>query len=155
MPRRTGARSPEAAARSRCSRAVLRPPIPRSTGSSIARSCGVAVSELALGAPVRKWTLIARNRIIAALSELTVVVQGRERSGALSTAQLARKSGCRVGAVPGSVFVPQSEGPHMLLREGAILVRSPQDVLDAVCGLGTRIAVDPIEKALSDDGRAV
>lgn len=116
---------------------------------------GVAVSELGVGSSVRKWTFIARNRIIAALSELTIVVQGQERSGALSTAGLARKSGCRVGAVPGSVLVPQSDGPHGLLREGAILVRSPQDVLDAVCGAGTRRATDPVVEALSEDARAV
>lgn len=116
---------------------------------------GVAVSELGVGSSVWKWSLIARNRIIAALSELTVVVQGRNRSGALTTAGLARKAGCRIGAVPGPVLVPQSEGPHKLLHEGAVLVRDSQDVLDAVCGVGARAAVDPIVAALSPEGRAV
>jgi DNA processing protein len=116
---------------------------------------GVAVSELAIGASVWKWSLIARNRIIAALSELTIVVQGRTWSGALKTATLARNAGCRVGAVPGSALVPQSEGPHKLLREGAVLVRDSQDVLDAVCGVGARAAVDPVVAALSPEGRAV
>ncbi len=116
---------------------------------------GVAVSELAVGASVRKWTPIARNRIIAALSELTIVVQGRSRSGSLNTATLARKAGCRIGAVPGSALVPQSEGPHKLLREGAVLIRDSQDVLDAVCGVGARAAVDPVVAALSPEGRAV
>jgi DNA processing protein len=116
---------------------------------------GVAVSELATGASVWKWSLLARNRIIAALSELVVVVQGRSGSGALHTAMVARGAGCRIGAVPGPVLVPQSEGPHRLLHEGAVLVRDSQDVLDAVCGVGMRAAVDPVVAALSPEGRAV
>lgn len=116
---------------------------------------GVVVSELAVGTTVRKWTPIARNRIIAALSELTIVVQGRSRSGSLNTATLARKAGCRIGAVPGLALVPQSEGPHKLLHEGAVLIRDPQDVLDAVCGVGMRAAADPAVAALSPEGRAV
>ncbi len=115
----------------------------------------VVVSELGVDSSVRRWTLVARNRIIAALSELTVVVQGRERSGALTTADLAHKAGGRVGAVPGSVFVPQSDGPHKLLSQGAVLVRGPQDVLDAVCGIGARKAADPTVAALSAECRAV
>ena len=69
---------------------------------------GVAISELGAGASVRKWTFIARNRIIAALSELTIVAQGRDGSGALQTAKIARRVGCRLGAVPGSVLAAQS-----------------------------------------------
>lgn len=116
---------------------------------------GVAVSELGTGASVRKWTLLARNRIIAGLSELTVVVQGKSHSGALTTARLARKAGCRVGVVPGSILVSQSEGPHGLLKEGAVLIRDPQDVLDAVFGTGARTTLDPVLNGLSDEQRAV
>jgi DNA processing protein len=57
--------------------------------------------------------------------------------------------------VPGSVLVPQSEGPHKLLIQGAVLVRGPQDVLDAVCGAGARKAADPTVAALSAECRAV
>lgn len=116
---------------------------------------GVAVSEFGPGTSVRNWMFSARNRIIAALSELTVVVQGGTGSGALNTARLARQVGSRVGAVPGSVLASQSEGPHDLLRDGGLLVRNPQDVLDAVCGLGVRAAVDPVVAALSDEQRVV
>lgn len=116
---------------------------------------GVGVSELGEGATVRKWSLIARNRIIAALAELTIVVQGRSRSGALNTARLARSVGCRLGAVPGSVLVPQSEGPHGLLREGAVLIRSAQDALDAVFGAETRELLDPVLNGLRTEQRAV
>lgn len=116
---------------------------------------GVAISELGAGTSVRKWTLLARNRIIAALSELTIVVQGTGESGALHTAKLARSVGCRLGAVPGSVSVAQSAGPHGLLRDGAVLIRDPQDVLDAVFGIGTREVLDPILNGLRDEQRAV
>jgi DNA processing protein len=109
---------------------------------------GVAVSELGPGAPVRKWSLIARNRVIAGLAELTVVVQGRSRSGALRTAEFTRMVSGRLGAVPGSVLVAQSEGPHALLREGAILIRGVQDVLDAICGVGERTSPDTVRSGL-------
>jgi DNA processing protein len=116
---------------------------------------GVAISEMGPGAAVRRWTLIARNRVIAALSELTIVVQGKAGSGALGTAKLARGVGCRLGAVPGSVLLAQSAGPHGLLRDGAILIRNPQDVLDALFGSGTRAVLDPVLNGLRDEQRAV
>jgi DNA processing protein len=116
---------------------------------------GVAVSELGPGAPVRKWTLLARNRVIAGLSELTIVVQAKNRSGALNTAQAARNVGSRLGAVPGSVLVAESEGPHALLRERAALIRHPQDVLDALFGSGNRSVLDPSRNGLRDDQRAL
>jgi DNA processing protein len=116
---------------------------------------GVAVSELDLGTSVRSWMLIARNRIIAALAELTIVVQGRSGSGALNTAKLARGVGSRLGAVPGSILVAQSEGPHGLLRDGAVLIRDPQDVLDAVFGAQSRKLLDPVLNGLRKEQRAI
>lgn len=116
---------------------------------------GVAVSELGPGATVRKWTLIARNRVIAALSPLTVVVQGRETSGALVTANIAKRLRHTVGAVPGLVRVPQSEGPHRLLLDGAIMIRGPQDVLDAIYGAGARSVSDAERASLPQGQRAV
>jgi DNA processing protein len=104
---------------------------------------GVAVGELGVGVAVRRWSLLARNRLVAALADLTVVVQGASRSGSLRTAGLAVAYGRPVGAVPGSVLVRQSEGPHGLLRGGALLIRSAQDALDAVCGVGVRQAQAP------------
>ena len=101
---------------------------------------GVAVSELPPGLPPRRWMFPARNRVIAAASAMTVVVQGRERSGSLVTARWARTLRRAIGAVPGSVSTDLSAGPHALLREGAVLVTGPQDVLDAVYGVGERVA---------------
>lgn len=122
-------------------------------GQILAR--GVVVSELGVGQPTRKWSLLARNRIIAALAELTVVVQGRSGSGALRTAEFARMLGSRPAAVPGSVLAPQSEGPHELLRNGAALIRGPQDVLDAICGVGERTLVVADHSAMGETQREV
>jgi len=116
---------------------------------------GVVVSELGVGASTSKWGLIARNRIVAALAELTIVVQGRTGSGALKTADFTTMIGSRLGAVPGSVLAPQSEGPHDLLRKGATLIRDPQDILDAICGVGERSVLDSERSGLSDAQRRV
>jgi DNA processing protein len=105
---------------------------------------GVAVSEIAPGTSVWRWMFPARNRIIAALAAMTVVVEAGERSGSLVTARLARELGRPVGAVPGRVTTPQSAGSNALLAGGgAQAVRGPQDVLDRLFGAGARRAVDP------------
>jgi DNA processing protein len=101
---------------------------------------GAAVSELPGGVAVRRWMFPARNRIIAALATMTVVVEAGERSGALLTAAFASDLGRSLGAVPGRVTAPQAVGPNGLLALGAHLVRGPQDVLDAVFGAGARTA---------------
>jgi DNA processing protein len=103
-------------------------------------SSGAAVSELPPGADVWRWTFPARNRIIAALAAMTIVVEAGERSGALLTAGYARSLGRPVGAVPGRVTSPLSNGPNGLLAAGAYAVRGPQDVLDRLFGAGVRRA---------------
>ncbi len=92
------------------------------------------VSELPPGTPVRRWMFPARNRIIAALSAMTVVVEARAQSGALLTAGHAGRLGRAVGAVPGRVTSPLTRGPHGLLRAGVRLVEGPEDVLEALFG---------------------
>jgi DNA processing protein len=95
---------------------------------------GVALSELAPGSEIRRWGFVARNRIIAALSPITVVVEAGARSGSLVTARIARSLGRIVGAVPGRVTSPQAIGPNELLAGGAQLIRGPEDVLEALFG---------------------
>ncbi len=97
---------------------------------------GAVVSELGPGVTVRRWMFPARNRVIAALSAMTVVVAARPGSGALLTARAAADLGRVIGAVPGPVTAPLSSGPHALLRAGARLVTGPEDVLDALGELG-------------------
>jgi DNA processing protein len=99
---------------------------------------GAVVSEMPAGARARRWTFPARNRIIAALGAMTIVVEAGERSGALLTAGFARSLGRPVGAVPGRVTSPQSRGANALLAAGASVVRDTQDVLDHLFGAGVR-----------------
>lgn len=101
---------------------------------------GAAVSELADQVGVRRWMFLARNRLIAGLAAMTVVVEAADRSGALVTARIARELGRPLGAVPGRVTSSQASGPNRLLASGAHVVRGPQDVLDALFGAGARRA---------------
>jgi DNA processing protein len=103
-------------------------------------AAGAAVSELGPGTSVRRWMFLARNRIIAGLAAMTVVIEAGEHSGSLVAARAAAGLGRPVGAVPGRVTTPQSAGPHELLANGACLVRGAQDVLDHLFGAGVRIA---------------
>jgi DNA processing protein len=104
---------------------------------------GVAVSEVALDTPVRSWMFAARNRLIAALSCATVVVQATARSGSLLTARASGELRRPIGAVPGQVTSQLSAGPNQLLADGAAMIRDGQDVLDLLYGIGARsIVVD-------------
>jgi DNA processing protein len=114
------------------------------------REGGAVVSELPPGTAVRRWMFPARNRIIAGLSAATVVVEARERSGALLTSSRAQELGRAVGAVPGRVTSPLAAGPHRLLARGATLVRGPQDMLDLLFGRGARAAPAQTRAALTD-----
>jgi DNA processing protein len=97
---------------------------------------GLVVSEFPPGAAPWRWTFPARNRIMAALAGMTVVVEAAARSGSLITADLAADLGRDLGAVPGPVTSRASAGPNNLLAGGACLVRDAQDVLDAMLGAG-------------------
>lgn len=99
---------------------------------------GLVLSELPPGCGAWRWTFPARNRIMAALSGMTVVVEAAERSGSLITADLAADLGRDLGAVPGPVGSRLSAAPNSLLAGGACLVRDAQDVLDAMLGPGVR-----------------
>jgi DNA processing protein len=116
---------------------------------------GAAISELPPGTPVRRWTFVARNRIIAALSAATVVVEAAAGSGALLTAEYARGLGRPVGAVPGRITSPQAAGTNGLLAEGARLVRGAQDVLDTLYGAGVRAAAPAHRPELTGDAQEV
>jgi DNA processing protein len=99
---------------------------------------GLVISELPPGAAPWRWTFPARNRIMAALSGMTVVVEAATRSGSLITTDLAADLGRDLGAVPGPVTSRASAGPNGLLAGGACVVRDAQDVLDAMLGPGAK-----------------
>jgi DNA processing protein len=101
---------------------------------------GLVISELPPGTGAWRWTFPARNRIMAALAGMTVVVEAAQRSGSLITADLAADLGRDLGAVPGPVSSRASAGTNDLLAGGACLIRDGQDVLDAMLGPGVRRA---------------
>ena len=92
------------------------------------------------GFAAHRWCFVARNRVIAALAAVTVVVEAAVRSGSLTTADFATELGRTVGAVPGPVTSPMSAGTIALIAEGAVVVRDRGDVLahlsDALAELG-------------------
>ncbi|MGO1978851.1 DNA-processing protein DprA [Brachybacterium tyrofermentans] len=93
------------------------------------------VSEAPPGTAPTRWRFLARNRLIAALSQAVVVVEASWRSGALSTARLTDQLSRPVGAVPGPITSAASAGCHRLIRErGAVLITEPAEVLDLLPG---------------------
>jgi DNA processing protein len=100
------------------------------------RAAGLTVSEYAPGVEPAPWRFPARNRIIAGLSAATVVVEARDRSGALITADLALEEGREVFAVPGEITSALSSGTNDLLKLGASPLTASSDVLD-VFGLAS------------------
>jgi DNA processing protein len=116
---------------------------------AIAAAGGLVVSEYEPGVEPAPWRFPARNRIIAGLASATVVVEARERSGALITADFALEDGREVLAVPGEITNALSAGANGLLRQGATPVTAVRDVLDAL-GLEPR----PLVEAALDDPAA-
>jgi DNA processing protein len=116
------------------------PPSKRALYRSLVRTQAV-VSEMPPGFRPFRWCFPARNRTIAGLASLTIVVEATERSGSLITAELAQDLGRAVGAVPGPVTAPRAAGSNALLRDGALVIRGAQDALDEVLGIGVATAL--------------
>ena len=111
---------------------------------------GLLLSEFPLGTPPRPGHFPKRNRLVAALSRATLVVEAALQSGSLITARLAGELGREVLAIPGSIHSPQSRGCHALIKQGAKLVETAQDVLEELnWGLSTAARKDMPDEAES------
>jgi DNA processing protein len=107
------------------------PPEHAALAEEIARS-GAILTEYPPGTPPRRHHFPERNRILAGLAHVVVVVEAAARSGALITARLALEEGREVMAVPGNIFSELSVGPNTLLRVGARPLLTPRDLFDAI-----------------------
>jgi DNA processing protein len=127
---------------------------PRAHSALAARICetGLVVSEYPPGVAPAPWRFPARNRIVAGLALATLVVEARERSGALITADLALEEGREVLAVPGPITSALSAGANALLRVGATPATAATDVLAA---LGIEPPVPEPPPSVSTGARAV
>lgn len=99
---------------------------------------GAAIAERPPGTRPQKWSFPHRNRIMAALAKLVVIVEAAHPSGTLVTADRAAELGREVGALPGQVGMRTAAGTNRLLREGAALITCAEDVLDKLAGVGAR-----------------
>lgn len=117
---------------------------------------GLVISEVPPGSAATRWRFLQRNRLIAALSVVTVVVEARWRSGALNTAHHAAGLGRSVGAVPGSVRSANSAGCHRLLRDGsAVCVTDAAEVAELAGPLSPTLGQDRAVEPSIHDGLTV
>jgi DNA processing protein len=113
---------------------------------------GVILSESPPGRRPFRWTFPARNRIMAAITAMTVVVEAADPSGSLITASFAAELGRGVAAVPGRVTATNAAGSNRLLRDGAAVIRDAADALDELFGVGGSDRLEAANAAAGVEG---
>lgn len=109
---------------------IIYPGENHSLANKIITSGGAIISEFPLGTKPRRENFPRRNRLISGLSQGVLVVEAGERSGTLLTARWAQEQGKDIFAIPGNIFSDQSKGTHLLIKEGAIPVTNPREILE-------------------------
>jgi DNA processing protein len=112
------------------SRKILYPRSNVNLAEEIIETGGGLLSEFPDESGAAIWTFPQRNRIMAGMSDATIIIEAENRSGTLITSRLATEYNREVGAVPGPLTSTTSDGPHMLIRLGAALIRDSKDVLE-------------------------
>jgi DNA processing protein len=116
---------------------------------------GAILSESPAGTPTEKWRFPTRNKLLAAMSDVVVVVESRHGGGSKHTVDAALERGTLVGAVPGSIRSPASEGPNRLIADGAFPVCSSGDILLALSMSGAQVPSGPPPRGRPASGRTV
>lgn len=111
---------------------VLHPQSHTRLAQEIVEKNGTLISEFDPRFKATQWSFPQRNRIMAGMSHATLVVEAEKKSGTLITARLATEYNRDVLVLPGSIFNTTSQGPHMLIRLGATLIRDSNDILEAL-----------------------
>ncbi len=132
---------------------IVYPQRNRALADAIA-AAGAIVSEYPPGTSPQRQHFPQRNRIIAGLSLGTLVIEAAQRSGALITARLAAEAGREVFALPGSIHNPLAKGCHRLIRDGAALVETVQEIVEALAPQAAQLA-DALRGRLAADTDAI
>ena len=125
---------------------AIHPRIHRILADKIVEAGGALLSEFEPDFRATLWAFPQRNRIMAGLANATLVVEAEKKSGTLITSKLATEYNRDVLTIPGSIFSPNSEGPHLLIRLGATPITSPAELLEA---LGFKIEAENSQAQLA------
>ncbi len=133
---------------------VLYPSTHKALAKEILDKNGVLISELEDTSRAAQWTFVARNRIMAALSDAVLIIEAEEKSGTLVTGRQALELGRDIGAVPGDIFAPTSLGPLSLIRDGAVPIATPED-LRQLLHLPSKDSLEKVELDLSVQEKSI
>lgn len=124
---------------------VLYPASNHRLAERIVEAGGALLSEFEPDFKATVWSFPQRNRIMAGMSHATLVIEAEKKSGTLITARLATEYNRDVGTIPGSIFSPHTEGPHLLLRLGATPITSASDILEMLHIPPHQPSKDPVD----------